>query len=88
VTLLVDDTALELGAFSPGQSRFVLLPMRGKATFRIRYSVGGGEFTQCSESIASNRYHVYAAVQPSLMADCHAERRIFARRFVPWALWR
>jgi hypothetical protein len=73
VAVLVDDAVRELGALPPGHARFVVLPRRGDATFRLRFTAGGGEFLQCGESVDGGMYHVRVTVQPSLLADCRAE---------------
>ena len=82
VAVLVDEASVELGDFPPGETRFVFLPRRGDATFRIRFSAGGGEFTQCSEYVEESTYHVYVAVGPDLAADCRAQVRMLSRKFV------
>jgi len=88
VAVVVGGVSRELGNLPPGKSRFVLLPGQGDATFRLRYSAGGGQFTQCSEYVEDAQFHVHAVIEPSLMAECHAGLRVFSRKFVLWEMLR
>ncbi len=80
VELLVDDAQVGLGDMAPNAARFVRLPKRGDATFRVRFSVGTASFTQCSEYVEDQMYHVRVMIESNLMADCRAEMPLFFER--------
>ncbi len=88
VAVVVEGVSQELGSLPPGRSRFVLLPRKGDATFHLRYTAGGGQFTQCSEYVQDDMFHVHAVIQPNLLAECHAELRLVARQLVFWEMMR
>jgi len=88
VAIIVSGVPQELGNLPPGKSRFVLLPRRGDATFRLRYTAGGGQFTQCQEYVEDGMYHIRAVIEPNLMAECHSEIQLVSRQFVFWEMLR
>ena len=67
------DATVQLGDLLDGASRFHRLPKRGDATLQIRFSAGGGDFTQCSEYEEDAMHHVRITIDGNLMAECRAE---------------
>lgn len=88
VAVVVAGVPQELGNLPPGKSRFILLPRRGDSTFRLRYTAGGGQFTQCSEYVQDVMFHIRALIEPNLMAECNSELRVVSREFVFWEMLR
>lgn len=80
VTILVDDASLTIGSIPPRRARFVRLPKRGDAAFRVRFAAHETLHEGCSEYVEGEMYHVRVTVSGPFAIVCTTELGLVTKR--------
>ncbi|MGB5607130.1 MAG: hypothetical protein WBN51_11460 [Gammaproteobacteria bacterium] len=78
----VDDKETKLGDLHPGESRFILLPKSGDATYKVNYEKGGYSESVCQEYVESEMYHVETILESSHDSGCAVSLPLFSELFI------
>jgi len=82
VIVYVDDKETKLGELHPGESRFILLPKSGDATYKVTYGKGGFSESVCQEYVESEMYHMETILESSHDSGCAVSLPLFSELII------
>ena len=82
VTVDVDGKETKLGKLHPGESRFILLPKSGDATYRVNYGKAEYPESVCQEYVESEMYHVETILESSHDSGCAVSLPLLSELFI------
>jgi len=78
VTVYVNDKKLSLGDIRAGESRFLILPASGDATYKVLYGEGADVKSVCNDYVQRDMHHVETVLEGVEGSRCKVSLPLFS----------